>query len=242
MESFYHLRAVRNFYVRTGVILGAIILAVALAYGGPAGAAPLGQAGTGTVTGHVRSLDNVSLPNVLIAAYNTPQSTPNRPKVGETKTDAQGNYSIQVPAGMIWTSFETQDVLGQSFWGYDNKPIQVAAGQTITGQDFVVAIRVVQEPPTAVPATAVPPTAVPPTAVPPTAVPPTAVPPTAVPPTATEVPPTATEVPPPPTPMPPVTPGMPSTGAGPDLRLPLAGVLGLLLVLFGLVQRRRASR
>jgi hypothetical protein len=35
---------------------------------------------------------------------------------------------------------------------------------------------------------------------------------------------------------------MPTTGAGPDLRLPLVGGLGLLLLLFGLVQRRRASR
>jgi hypothetical protein len=220
MKGLYHLRAVRNFYVRTGAILGAMILAVALASGAPATAAPLGQAGTGTVTGTVTSLDNVPLAGVKLSAYNQDPSVPNRTPLVQTQSDAQGKYSVQVPAGTIWMQFETQDVLGQSFWGYSNKPIQVAAGQTVTGQDFVVAIRVVKEPPTAAPPTA------------------TAVPPTAAPPTATAVPPT--EVPP--TPMPPVTPGMPTTGAGPDLRLPLIAVVGLLLVLAGLVQRRRASR
>jgi len=235
MEGLFRLPSVRNIYVRTGLILGVMILTFALAYTGQANAAPLGQAGTGTITGKVISLDNVPLPNVLLSAYGQDPSIPNRTPLGQVRSDAQGQYSIQVPAGQVWMQFETQDVLGKSFWGYSNKPVQVAAGQTVTGQDFVVAIRVVSEP-TAVPPTAVP---APPTAVPPTA---TAVPPTAteVPPSATAVPPTATEVPPPPTPLPPVTPGMPSTGSGPDLQLPLIGVLGLLMVLAGLVQRRRA--
>ena len=139
----------------------------------------LGQAGTGTITGQVISLDNVPLPNVLLSAYGQDPSTPNRTPLGQVRSDAQGQYSIQVPVGTVWMQFETQDVLGQSFWGYSNKPVDVAAGQTVTGEDFVVAIRVVSEPPTAVPPTAVP-------------EPPTA---TAVPATATAVPPTATEGP-----------------------------------------------
>ena len=103
-----------------------------------------------------------------------------------------------VPAGTVWMEFETQDINGQSFWGYDNLPVNVAAGETVTGQDFRVAIRIVSELPPAVPP-AIPPPAVSP------------------------------------------LPGMPTTGAGPDLRLPLAGGLGLLLLLFGLVLRRRAT-
>jgi len=35
---------------------------------------------------------------------------------------------------------------------------------------------------------------------------------------------------------------MPTTGAGIDLRLPLLGGLGLLMMMLGLVQRRRALR
>jgi hypothetical protein len=198
------MRAVRNFWVRAGVLVGAVILACALACPVPATAAPLEQAGTGTVTGQVLSLDNIGLPNVHLAAFAQAQGTPNRTKLGEFLSDAQGRYSAQVPAGPVWMEFETQDINGQSFWGYDNLPVNVAAGQTVSGQDFRVAIRVVSEPPTLVPPTLVPPTLVPPTLVPP--------------------------------------PGMPTTGAGPDLRLPLAGGLGLLLLLVGLAQRRRTPR
>ncbi len=201
------MRALRNFWVRTGVLLGAVILTCVLACAGPAAAAPLGQAGTGTVTGQVLSLDNVALPNVHLAAYAQGPSDQNRTKLGEFQSDAQGRYSAQVPAGQVWMEFETQDILGQSFWGYDNLPVNVAAGQTVSGQDFRVAIRVVSLPPTQVPPTAVPvPTMVP-------------------------VPTTL-----------PVLPGMPTTGAGPDVRLPLVGGLGLLMLVLGLVQRRRTHR
>jgi len=72
-------------------------------------------------------------------------------------------------------------------------PVDVTAGQTVTGQDFRVAIRIVSEP------SAPPPVIAPP-------------------------------------------PGMPTTGAGIDLRLPLLGGLGLLMMMLGLVQRRRALR
>jgi hypothetical protein len=184
------MRAVRKFWVCIGVLLSAVLLTFAM----PAAAAPPAQANTGTITGQVLSLDNAPLPAVRIAAYSEAQTSANRTAIVEVRTDAQGRYSVQVPAGTIWMGFLTQDILGQSFWGYDNLPVTVAAGQTVTDQNFVVAIRVVSEPPTAVPA----------------------------------------PVPVAPAPLP----GMPTTGAGPDLGLPLVGGLGLLLILLGIVQRR----
>ena len=198
-------RTIRNFYVRTGALLGAMIFVCGLALVGHASAAPLGQADTGTITGQVISLDDVPLPNVKLAAYSSEPGTPNRTMLGEYTSDAQGRYSAQVPAGQVWMEFETQDVLGQSFWGYDNKPVDVVAGQTVGDQDFRVAIRVVSQQPT-----------------------PVAGPPT--------------EVPALPTVVPPVVPGMPTTGAGPNLWLPILGASGFLMLLLGLVQRRRALR
>src|SRR5437762_3532874 len=190
------IRAIRNSWVRTGVLLGAVILASALVCVGPTSAAPLGQAGTGTVTGQVLSLNDIPLPNVRLAAFAQGPSQQNRTALAQVQSDAQGRYSVQVPAGTIWMEFETQDINGQSFWGYDNLPVNVADGQTVSGQDFRVAIRIVSAPPHAV----VPPPAVSP------------------------------------------PPGMPATGAGPGLWLPIAGGLGALLLLFGLVLRRRATR
>jgi hypothetical protein len=140
------MRAIRNFWVSIGVILAAAILAFA----GPAAAAPLGQAGTGTITGQVLSLNDVPLPNVHLAAFADGPSSPNRTRLGDVQSDAQGRYSIQVPAGTVWMEFLTQDIAGQSFWGYDNLPVNVAAGETVSGQDFRVAIRIVSEPPPAV--------------------------------------------------------------------------------------------
>jgi hypothetical protein len=183
---------VLNFRRGTFVLIGAVLLACAFAGAGPTAAAPLAQAGTGTITGQVVDLDNVPLPAVRLAAYNQGQDTPNRTPLAELRSDAQGRYSVQVPAGTVWMEFLTQDILGQSFWGYSNLPVQVAAGQTVSGQDFRVAIRVVA---------------------------------------------VATPVPAPVAP-----PGMPTTGAGPDdLWRPLVAGLGLLLVAFGLVQRRRSA-
>ena len=147
-----------------------ILLALAaglLALPGRAAAAPAAQAGTATISGKVISLDNVPLPNVHLAAYNQPQDVTNRTPLVEFQSDAQGRYSVQVPAGQIWTVFLTQDVLGQSFWGYSNKPVNVTAGQTLTGQDFVVAIRVVaQGAPTPAPAPTAVPTPAPPVGMP----------------------------------------------------------------------------
>jgi len=181
-------------WICTGILLGAMLLTFAF----PAAAAPASQAGTGTITGQVLSLDDVPLAAVRLSAYTQDPSVPNRTPVVELRSNAQGQYSAQVPAGTIWMQFETQDILGKSFWGYSNLPVQVAAGQTVPGQDFRVAIRVVSTPPTAVPA--------------------------------------ATAVP---------LPGMPTTGAGPDIRLPLAAALGLLMLLTGSVwvlAQRRAQR
>jgi hypothetical protein len=138
-------------------MLSAVILACALASAGPATAAPLGQAGTGTITGQVMSLDNVPLPNVRLAAYAQPQETPNRTPLAEFTSDAQGRYSVSVPAGQVWVEFLTQDIRGQSFWGYSNLPVSVAAGQTVADQNFVVAIRIVSEPATQPPGASTPP-------------------------------------------------------------------------------------
>jgi LPXTG-motif cell wall-anchored protein len=127
-------------------MLGVAILTSALAFAGHAVAAPLAQAGTGTITGQVLSLDDVPLPNVQLAAFAQAPGTPNRTQLGAFQSDAQGRYSAQVPAGTVWMEFLTQDIAGQSFWGYDNLPVNVAAGETVTGQDFRVAIRIVSEP------------------------------------------------------------------------------------------------
>lgn len=143
-------RANFNSRIRTGVLLGALILACAFMGAGPVAAAPLGQAGTGTVTGQVLSEDNVALPNVRLAAFATAPGTANRTPLAEFQSDAQGRYSVQVPAGTVWLEFLTQDIGGQSFWGYSNLPVNVAAGETVGGQDFRVAIRVVSAPPVVV--------------------------------------------------------------------------------------------
>lgn len=140
------LRVARKLLAWTSTVLGAVILTFALAGAGMASAASLAQAGTGTITGQVLSLDNVALPNVRLATYSQAPGTPNRTPLSRFQSDAQGNYSVQVPAGQIWVEFETQDINGQSFWGYDLLPLDVASGSTITGQDFRVAIRIVSEP------------------------------------------------------------------------------------------------
>ena len=207
----------------------ALLLALALCVGvvGTAAAHPVAQAGTATISGRVYSADGQGLPNVKLAAYNQSGGSPNRVALLEFQSGADGRYSVQVPAGTVWMAFLTQDVLGQSFWGYDYTPINVVAGVNQSNINFEVAIRVVSTPQPV--ATAVPPTAVPPTAVPPTAVPPTPLPP----------PPT---IAPPEPPMPQPTPGMPVAGHG---TTPLDGllllVLGVLALGSGLVLHRRLA-
>ena len=179
----------RNFRVRIDVLLSAMLLAWAVTCALPANAAPLGQAGTGTITGQVLGLDDVPLANVRLAAFAQGPTVPDRTRLAEIVTDTQGRYSVQVPEGMVWVEFQTQDINGQTFWGYSNLPVNVTAGQTVSGQDFRVAIGVVSRPPSTGP-----------------------------------------------------FPGMPTTGAGPDLWLPVAGGLGLLVFVAGLVQRRPSPR
>jgi LPXTG-motif cell wall-anchored protein len=188
---------VRDSWIRTGALLIAIILVCSFASAGSAVASPVGQAGTGTITGKVISENDVPLPNVKLAAFAQAPGTPDRVKLADVQSDARGQYSVQVPPGQVWMEFLTQDILGRSFWGYDNLPVNVVAGQTIPDQNFVVAIRVVSEPEPA--ATAVPaPTVAPP--------------------------------------------GMPTTGAGTSSLLLPAIAFGVMLMLLGLLQRRRARR
>jgi hypothetical protein len=127
--------------VRNALMVACLVVGLA-ALSGRAAAAPAAQAG-GTISGQVLSADNVPLPNVKLAAYTEQQGATGRVAVATFQSDAQGRYTAQVPAGRITVAFLTQDVLGQSFWGYDNLPVDVAAGATVTGEDFRVAIRVV---------------------------------------------------------------------------------------------------
>jgi hypothetical protein len=195
------MREVRDSWIRTGVLLAAIIVACAFASAGPAAASNLQQAGTGTITGRVISENDVPLPNVKLAAFAQAPGTPDRVKLADVQSDARGQYSVQVPPGQVWMEFLTQDILGRSFWGYDNLPVNVVAGQTIPDQNFVVAIRVVTEPE-----------------------------------------PAATAIPAPAPTMAPPPPGMPTTGAGASLLLLPAIAFGVMLVLLGLMQHRRARR
>lgn len=155
----------RYWWIVRNALMVALLLVGLAALAGRAAAAPAAQAG-GTVSGQVLSADNVPLANVKLAAYTEQQGAANRVPVASFQSDAQGRYTVQVPAGRITVAFLTQDILGQSFWGYDNLPVDVAAGATVTGQDFRVAIRVVPSTaptaaPTAEPTVAPAPTAEP---------------------------------------------------------------------------------
>ncbi len=116
---------------------------------------------TATLSGQVLSADNAPLAGVYLAAFTQSGATANRQPVANVQTDANGRYSVSVPAGPIWMNVLTQDLGGQSFWGYDREPVNVAAGDTLVDQNFIIAIRVVSTPPTA---TVAPP---PPTPLPP---------------------------------------------------------------------------
>jgi len=118
-----------------------------------------------TISGRVTSLNDVPLGGMSIVATDR-QDTGVRqqastPVLNATVTDADGNYSLRIPAGAVWLTLKTG-----AAWGYQLQPINVTAGQTIAAADFKAAIRVL--PRTEFPtATAVPlPTAPPPTATP----------------------------------------------------------------------------
>lgn len=132
-------------------IVALLALALVALAPGPAAATARFQA-TATLSGHVLSADNLPLAGVRLAAFTQAGTTPNRQPVANIQTGADGSYSVSVPAGTIWMNVLTQDVLGQSFWGYDREPVNVDAGAMLTNQDFVIAIRVVSLPPTPLPA------------------------------------------------------------------------------------------
>src|SRR6476469_1601317 len=105
----------RVHWLKIGSWVFAAVLSLTVA--GMAHAAPAAQPAGGTVTGQVISLDNVPLANIKLAAYNQPGTVQDRQPLANAVTDAQGNYTMTVPAGQIWVSFLTQDIAGQSFWG-----------------------------------------------------------------------------------------------------------------------------
>lgn len=126
----------------------ALMLALAFAaLGNSAAARPAPAQATGTLTGLVFSADNVPLAGIHLAVYNQPNTVQDRQPIALTDSGPDGRYSVSVPAGRVWMAVLTQDIRGESFWGYDRLPADVAAGATLTDQDFVIAIRVVAAPP-----------------------------------------------------------------------------------------------
>jgi hypothetical protein len=138
----------------------ALVLGLTALSGGAAAAHPAANVqaqATGTLTGLVYSADNVPLAGIHLAVYNQPNTVQDRQPIATTDSGADGRYSISVPAGRVWMAVLTQDIRGESFWGYDRQPADVAAGATLTDQDFVIAIRVVATPPPPTPEPTPPP-------------------------------------------------------------------------------------
>jgi hypothetical protein len=101
----------------------------------PAGA---NLAGRATVSGQVRDNRDQPLPGIRVEISNEPPSTPNRRILAAVITDGAGRYRAPVPAGLVWVTVPTQRV-GLSYWGYDYAPVNVAAGDTLSGVDFRLA-------------------------------------------------------------------------------------------------------
>ena len=107
------------------------------------------------VTGQVRDLDGVPLGGMAIYATNALatglKQVKGPPIFSATRTDADGRYTLDLPAGEIWLGIKTG-----AGWGYQQKPRQVQAGDNFSDGDFVVAIRTGAQyfPPTATPAAA----------------------------------------------------------------------------------------
>ena len=138
-------------------ILPSLVLAVLLLGSGLSARA---ADDTATIRGQVISLDNVPLSGITVAAYDQPNTTPNRTPLTQTTTGADGRYSLTVPTGTIWVAMLTAER-----WGYDYTPISVKAGEVVDNVIFVPAVRVLPagEPtPTAAPATTPPPVVAPP--------------------------------------------------------------------------------
>ena len=138
-------------------ILPFLVLALLLVPGTPGARA---ADDTATIRGQVVSLDNVPLSGITIAAYDQPNTTPNRTPLAQTSTGADGRFSLTVPPGTIWVAMLTAER-----WGYDYTPISVKAGDVVENVIFVPAVRVLPtESPAAnaVPATTPPPVVAPP--------------------------------------------------------------------------------
>jgi hypothetical protein len=115
-------------------ILPFLVLALLLTAGGrPAQAA----GDTATIRGQVISLDNVPLSGITVAAYDQPNTTPNRTPLVQTTTGADGRFSLTVPPGTIWVAMLTAER-----WGSDYTPSSVKAGEVVENVVFVPAVRV----------------------------------------------------------------------------------------------------
>ena len=94
-----------------------------------------------TMTGRVTSLDGVPLGGMNIVATSRIDTGVRQiqppPTLSATVTKPDGTYTLPVPAGPVWLTLQSGAV-----WGYQRKPVQVRPGQTITGADFVAAVRV----------------------------------------------------------------------------------------------------
>ena len=94
-----------------------------------------------TMSGRVTSLDGVPLGGMNIVA-NSQVDTGVRqvqqpPTLSATVTAADGTFTLPVPAGPVWLTLQSGAI-----WGFQRKPVQVRAGETITSADFVAAVRV----------------------------------------------------------------------------------------------------
>jgi hypothetical protein len=104
------------------------------------------------VTGRVTDLDGVPLGGMTIYATNAlatgVKQVKGPPTFSATRTDGNGRYTLQLPAGEIWLGIKTG-----AGWGYQQKPRTVQAGDNLTDGDFIVAIRTGAQyfPPTSTP-------------------------------------------------------------------------------------------
>jgi hypothetical protein len=104
---------------------------------GAASTAPL----VATMSGRVTSLDGVPLGGVNIIANGLSDGGVRQlrppPTLSATTTNADGSYTLQVPAGQIILTLRAG-----AFNGYQLKPVQIKAGDNITGADFIAGVRV----------------------------------------------------------------------------------------------------
>lgn len=106
---------------------------------------PLGAVSTAplvaTMSGRVTSLDGVPLGGVNIIANGLADGGVRQvrppPTLSAAVTDADGMYTLRVPAGQVILT-----VRAGAFDGYQRNPVQIQPGDNISGADFVVGVRV----------------------------------------------------------------------------------------------------